>query len=175
MGSALTISSLTVFQSGCAPSLDKETDVFSADQQNFFDSIADIIIPETDSPGAKEAKVGAFIILILEDCYTSEDRNKVIKSLTEIEQLGVKEFKKAFSSLTLNQQTQLITELDRETYTLANEERSDIHNGYRIIKELTLLGFFTSEVGATQALIYNMTPGRFDGCFDLEPGQKAWA
>lgn len=175
MGSALTVSSLTVFQSGCAPSKEKETGVFSAEHKRFFDTIADIILPETDSPGAKEAKVGALIAVMLEDCYSAEDRNKILQSLQEIEELGSQSFNKPFTSLALDQQTQLIENLDKEAYTLASEDRKNIHEGYRIIKELTLLGYFTSEPGATQALNYIMAPGRFDGCVDLKPGQKAWA
>lgn len=175
MGSALTVSTLTVFQSGCAPSKEKETGVFSTEQKHFFDIIADIILPETDSPGAKEAKVGALIVIMLEDCYSVEDRNKIIQSLQEIEKLGTQSFNKPFTSLAPDQQTKLIENLDQEAYTLASDDRKNIHDGYRIIKELTLLGYFTSEPGATQALNYIMAPGRFEGCVDLKPGQKAWA
>ena len=46
---------------------------------------------------------------------------------------------------------------------------------FRLMKELTLLGYFTSEQGAQQALVYVPVPGRYDGCIDLKPGQKAWA
>lgn len=175
MGSALTVSSLTVFQSGCAPSKEKETGVFSADQERLFDTIADIILPETDSPGAKEAKVGALIVVMLEDCYSAADRETIIQSLKEIDELGTQSFNKPFTTLTPDQQTQLIENLDKEAYTLASEDRKNIHDGYRIMKELTLLGYFTSEQGATQALNYIMAPGRFEGCVDLKPGQKAWA
>lgn len=48
-------------------------------------------------------------------------------------------------------------------------------NFFAIIRDLTLLGYFTSEIGATKALAYVQVPGRYDGCVDLKPGQKAWA
>jgi hypothetical protein len=44
-----------------------------------------------------------------------------------------------------------------------------------LLKELTLLGYFTSEVGATKALAYEAVPGDYRGCVDLRPGQRAWA
>ena len=44
-----------------------------------------------------------------------------------------------------------------------------------LLRELTVLGYFTSEVGATQALAYEAVPGGYRGCVDLKPGQKAWA
>lgn len=46
---------------------------------------------------------------------------------------------------------------------------------FQLIRELTLLGYFTSEAGATKALAYVQVPGRYDGCVDMKPGQKAWA
>ncbi|WP_432714122.1 gluconate 2-dehydrogenase subunit 3 family protein [Pedobacter sp.] len=46
---------------------------------------------------------------------------------------------------------------------------------FAIMRDLTLLGYFTSEIGATQAYTYVDIPGRYDGCVDLKPGQKVWA
>ncbi len=175
MGSALTVSSLSVFNSGCAPSKKPESGVFSADDKNFFNTIGDIIIPQTDSPGAKEAGVGAVIAVLLEDCYQPEDREKVLKCLKEIENLGIENFDKQFTVLNLDQQTSLIGTLDSDAYTFEAKDQTNIHQGYKIIKELTMLSYFTSEPGTTQALNYIMTPGRFDGCVDLKLGQKAWA
>lgn len=175
MGGALTVSSLSVFQSGCSPSKERGNNTFTNQQQNLLDSIADIILPETDSPGAKEAEVGSFIVLMLDDCYTQDDRNTVLESLNEIDSLGKRAYNKPFMDLTLEQQTDVIKKLDHAAYTLNNEERKKVHEGYKLIKELSLFGYFTSEKGATQALNYVMTPGRYEGCVDLKPGQKAWA
>src|SRR5690606_35994456 len=85
MGSALSLSTLAVFQSGCNPSVDKQTGVFDLDQKDLFDDIADIILPETTSPGAREAQVGIVIATILEDCYKLEDQTLVISSLEGID------------------------------------------------------------------------------------------
>ena len=46
---------------------------------------------------------------------------------------------------------------------------------FKLLKDLTLLGYFTSEIGCTRALAYEAAPGRYRGCIPLEPGQKAWA
>ncbi|MCY1543717.1 hypothetical protein D9M68_795460 [compost metagenome] len=46
---------------------------------------------------------------------------------------------------------------------------------FAIIRDLSILGFFTSEIGATQAYEYIAIPGRYDGCTDLKPGQRVWA
>lgn len=46
---------------------------------------------------------------------------------------------------------------------------------FAIVRDLTLLGYFTSEIGATKAYQYIAVPGRYDGCVDLKPGQRVWA
>jgi hypothetical protein len=65
---------------------------------------------------------------------------------------------------------------EKKKYTEAGKEYTDAGVPFfRLMKELTLLGYFTSEPGATQALEYVAVPGRYDGCIDLKPGQKNWA
>jgi len=44
-----------------------------------------------------------------------------------------------------------------------------------LMKELTLLGYFTSEIGCSQAMRYRETPGRFDPCVPYTPGETSWA
>ena len=48
-------------------------------------------------------------------------------------------------------------------------------DAFAMLKELTVLGYFSSEIGATQALAYDKVPGGYWGCLDLKPGQKGWA
>jgi hypothetical protein len=65
----------------------------------------------------------------------------------------------------------------KKKFTEAGKEYTDDQGVpfFKLVKELTLLGYFTSEPGATLALDYVPVPGRYDGCIDLKPGQKAWA
>ena len=57
----------------------------------------------------------------------------------------------------------------------AKQSKPGEPNFFAIARDLTLLGYFTSEIGATQAYEYLHIPGRYDGCVDLKPGQKVWA
>ncbi|AWW31030.1 gluconate 2-dehydrogenase subunit 3 family protein [Echinicola strongylocentroti] len=169
-GSALSVSTLAVFQQGCTRSKDAVAGVFSDEDTKMMAEIGDIIIPETpDSPGAKAVGIGAFMVKMLEDCYSQEDREKVSAAL------GYFEDKKDFSSASLDKQTAAVSELDGQVYGKGSELEEDLSRGYKIIKELTLFGYFSSEAGATQALRYELVPGRYDGCVDLKPGDKAWA
>lgn len=169
-GSALSVSTLTVFQQGCTRSKDAVSGAFDEEDAQLMASIGDIIIPETpDSPGAAAVGIGPFMVKMLEDCYSEEDRKKVSGTL-----LFLKD-EKEFLSLSESHQQSAIAELDATIYDDAAQLDEGLVRGYKIIKELTLFGYFSSEAGATQALRYELVPGHYDGCVDLKPGDKAWA
>jgi len=186
MGGTLSAPTMLAFLEGCKSASDTSvggmTFPFSAERKNLISEIAEIIIPKTDTPGAKEAKVGEFVEKMLKDCYAGKDLESFDKGLKEIEK---KDFLKAAPA----EQTKILKEMEasakaetnkageeKKKYTEAGKEYTD--EGvpfFRLMKELTLLGYFTSEQGATLALDYVPVPGRYDGCIDLKPGQKAWA
>ena len=78
--------------------------------------------------------------------------------------------------LDAKQRTDLLKELDiaQRDYQ-EKKEKEDPNHYFRMMKELTLLGYFTSKVGATQALRYLPVPGRYDGCVPYKKGERAWA
>ncbi len=185
MGGTLSAPTMLAFLEGCKSSTETSsvmTFPFSTEQKSLVSEIAEIIIPKTDTPGAKDAKVGEFIEMMLKDCYPAKDQDAFATGLKELEG---KNFLKASAS----EQAALLTEMEKTSkdelhkageekkkYTEAGKEYSDAGVPFfRLMKELTLLGYFTSEEGATKALEYVPVPGRYDGCIDMTPGQKAWA
>ena len=87
-----------------------------------------------------------------------------------------KQYNTSFAKGTLEQRTSFLTALDKEQKAYQTTKTKDDSSHYfRMMKELTLLGFFTSEVGATKALRYVEVPGKFDGCAPYKKGDKAWA
>jgi hypothetical protein len=185
MGGALSAPTMLAFLEGCKQSGDAATGMtfpFPAERRSLVSEIAEIIIPTTDTPGAKDAKVGEFIEMMLKDCYPEKDQASFNKGLAELE-------KKDFLKANPQEQTKILTEMEASTkaemtkageekkkYTEAGKEYTDAGVPFfRLMKELTLLGYFTSEPGATQALEYVAVPGRYDGCIDMKPGQKNWA
>ncbi len=140
------------------------TSEFSAADIAWLDEVAETILPETDTPGARAAEVGAFIALMVTDTYAPEKRAAFRDGMTRLESRCIEAYGSGFLSAAPGDRLALLTELDRE--------RADY---FVMIKELTVLGYFTSEIGYTQALRYVETPGRFDPCVDVEPGEPAWA
>jgi hypothetical protein len=185
MGGTLTAPTMIAFLDGCKTSnetANAASFAFSPDQLGMVSEIAEIIIPKTDTPGAKDAKVGEFIQLMLKDCYYPKDQKSFMNGLAKLEE---KDFMKA----TPEEQTSLLTTAETnagtESKRIDGERKKTKDAGqtfeepgvpfFRLMKELTLLGYFTSEQGAQQALEYVSVPGRYDGCIDLKLGQKAWA
>lgn len=151
-------------------------DLFNQDHITFLNEVSDTILPATKTPGAKEAKVGEFMAVMVQDCYTPEDQKVFLKGITQLDEQCEKKYGKKFLECDAKQRTALLTALDEEQKQYMKTKKADDPNHYfRMMKELTLLGFFTSEEGATKAMRYVAVPGRYDACVPYKKGDKAWA
>ena len=139
-----------------------------------LDEIADTILPETDTPGAKAAAVGPFMALMVTDVYYQQDQEIFLAGLEDVDERCRAAHGTDFVQADTGQRLALLQELDHEQYEHMDEGREPAHY-FRMMKELALLGYFTSEIGYTQAMRYEETPGRFDPCADYKAGEKAWA
>ncbi|QJW92425.1 gluconate 2-dehydrogenase subunit 3 family protein [Spirosoma taeanense] len=169
---------------------------FTADQDATVAELADTIIPTTSTPGAKAARVNEIIDVLIKDCYKEADQKRFLEGLAQTNKLSQDAYGKAFVQLDPTQRIQIVKALEADAKRLKAEmagtrEVTKVENSqadlqmpeakkkytpfFTILKDLTLTGYFTSEVGCTQALEYVAVPGRYDGCVPLKPGQKAWA
>jgi hypothetical protein len=162
---------------------------FSAADIALLDEIAETILPETSTPGAKAAKTGAFIALMVTDTYTDRQQDAFTSGLRQINEASTRAHGVNFMDATPEQRLAVAQQLDREQKDtmdarqappvnrapitrIANDEPAHY---FRMLKELTLLGFFTSEIGMTKALRYVENPGRYNPCAPHAPGDRAWA
>ena len=141
-----------------------ESVAVTADQTALLAELADVIIPTTDTPGAKAAGVEAFIIRVMRDCYVLEEQESFYAGLAKVDEAGRQKHGKGFAELAPEEKIALVTDT-------AKTDRAF----FKRLKELTVTGYFISEIGATQALEYLPVPGRFEGDVPMQPGQKAWA
>lgn len=168
-----------LFLSGCT-SADKKIGQsvdFTADDLAYLDEIAETIIPATDTPGAKEAKVGQFMGVMVKDCYKPNEQKVFLEGMNKLNEASKKKFSgNGFMKITPEQRKELLNELDKEQKAYAKDKKKEADPHYfTLMKQLTLLGYFTSEPGATKALRYVPVPGRFDACIPYKKGDKAWA
>ncbi|NDU97977.1 gluconate 2-dehydrogenase subunit 3 family protein [Spirosoma terrae] len=170
---------------------------FTADQDATVAELADTIIPTTTTPGAKAAKVNEVIDILLKDCYKPDDQQRFVEGLAQTNKLSQDAYGKAFVQLDPAQRIEIVKKLEADAKaqlakmaaakaaTKVENSQADLQMPtdakkvytpfYTILKDLTLTGYFTSEIGCTQALEYVPVPGRYEGCITLKPGQKAWA
>ncbi len=182
------------FISGCKSTSSQVADLFQPDNVAFLNEVADTILPTTSSPGAKAANVGAFMGVMVRDCYTPADQKVFMEGLTKLNDAAQKQAGGKFMDLTADKRTALLVALDKEQKDYTTQKNKTLaddaakHKGeadykgpempnhyFRMMKELTLLGYFTSEIGATKALRYVAIPGRYDGDVPYKKGDKAWA
>jgi len=153
-----------------------DASLFTADDVAFLDEVAETILPETGTPGAKAAGVGPFIAMMVVDTYDDREQEVFRAGLRALEEECRNLHGVSFMSATPAQRLALLQKLDAEQLQFMRAAKRDEPAHYfRMIKELALLGYFTSEIGYTQAMRYVETPGRFDPCTPHEPGEKTWA
>lgn len=159
------------FLSGCAPA-ERPSGLFSVEDVQLLDEIGETILPESDrSPGAKAARIGEFMQVMVADCYSEAEQRIFQSGIEEVQEAARKEYNRDFLELTAEERLTLLTGFDRQAR--AQGEQSPVHF-FTLMKQLTILGYFTSEPGVTQALRYNPIPGGYDGCADYQEGDRAW-
>jgi len=181
--------------------------MFNPDEVAFLDEVADTILPTTSTPGAKAAKTGAFMAVMVQDTYEPRDQQVFRAGMKSIDDATQKAYSTSFMKATLEQRTAILTQLDKDQKSYmdarreAEKKAAEAHlpdqrkeaapgadantatditekppaHYFRMMKELALLGYFTSEIGMTQALRYVEAPGRYDPCVPYKPGEKSWA
>ena len=142
----------------------------------FLDEVAETILPATKTPGAKAAKVGQFMVVMVNDTYEDKDQKIFHEGIGKLDEASKKANGKSFLESTPEQRTALLTALDKEAKDYQKGKKPEDPNHYfTMMKQLTLFGFFTSKEGATQALRYIAVPGKYDGAYPYKKGDKAWA
>jgi len=167
-----TLAGAEFFLAGCKRTAETVS-LFSADDILLLDEVGETILPATpSSPGAKAAHIGAFMKVMVTDCYDEKEQSIFTEGITLLKSRSQETYQKDFLSLTGEEKENLLVTLDAEAKA-AGEAQGPHY--FSLMKQLTLLGYFSSEVGATQALRYVPVPGRFEGCVEYKKGEKAWA
>ena len=165
-------------------------------QARTLDVVAELIIPATDTPGAREAGVPAFVDRAVGGYCTPAEAAIIRSGLDRVEADARAAHGQAFAALTPAQQTALLDRYDvegrgprtpkaavgrGETETgLSNAPRAavEVPKGpffFPVLKDLVTVGYFTSRLGATKAVIYDPVPGAYHGCVPLKTIGRAWA
>lgn len=183
------------FLTGCKTKSGSTAD-WTTEDVAYLNEIGETILPRTATPGAKDANVGQFMTVMVNDCYVEADQKAFRDGMDKLNEVSKKKFDKTFMALSPQQRHELLVEMDREAKAYQNKvsefnqkeadkEKAEAAKGnanyvkqymaphyFTMLKQLTLLGFFTSEPGMKQAVRYLPVPGRYDGCVPYKKGDK---
>jgi hypothetical protein len=163
LGYSISFGTVAAVMNGCkAETVLNWTPVnLDKDQAILVSEISELIIPKTKTPGAKDAMVDRFIDAIL-DCYPMERKQEYLASLSSFDEKSMASFNKPFVQCNPDQKKDIMDQM---------VEESQVTKGWHIfnrIKEWTVVGYCTSEIGATQHLVWDPVPGgHYQGCIPL--------
>ncbi len=168
LGGALSASTMAGVLAGCearrVPDVAWSPRAFTPEQLELVATIAEHILPETDTPGARAVGVHRFIDALLAETYPTDARREFLGGLAEIDARSRAGSGRPFLQASTGEQRSLLERLDHDAQPF-----------FRDLKELTLLGYYTSEIGATRELHHAPLPGRFEGCVPLAQIGRTWA
>ncbi len=186
MGGALAAPTILSILQGCSarPGLNWEPSFFSESQARLVMQLAEIILPETDTPGAKSLGVPKFIEDVVSLVMNEEQQTKFIANLDSFESECEELMGETFLDLSQEKQMEFFakkhSEIEGEVESSTSFVNPTFVPGDRPLiwdlKEITLAGYFTTEVGATQVLQHVLIPGEYKACISLEEaGGRSWA
>lgn len=179
LGGFITASAASGILAGCvagpeeAPSTTTKSGFLTPQETATVTAMADQILPKTDTPGALDVGVPAFIDRMLAGYYTDKERGIIRAGLTQVSTDAAEFRGKPFAALSPEEQVSLMKTYDQQAYRSADPAAPP--HFFRLIKELTLLGYCTSKIGATTLMRYEQIPGPFKGDVPVSAIGKAWA
>ena len=182
-----------VFLAGCT-SKEADASTFSLDNIALLNEIGETIIPATTTPGAKAAKVGEFMQTIVTDCYTEAQQKVFADGIKGFNAACKKATNKSFTDSNADERKAYLIALEKEAKEF-NKQRDEKEKDarekakkdmdpdyvggpshyYSMMKQMSIWGYFSSEIGSKQALRLLPVPGKYDGALPYKKGDKAWA
>ena len=183
---------LSLLASSTANAATWKAESFSPELQHIVTRLVDVILPGSTTPGALDVNVPQFIDKVYGKLFSVTERQNFSAGADafagRFEQVfghrvmdgGGDEFQQllaGYFNLSEQERNRIFAEQDKNLADIAPADR-DVYLIYRFllsVRENTLFGYFTSEIGYTQAMRYAETPGRFEPCVPFTPGEKSWA
>jgi hypothetical protein len=147
-------------------------------QKEMLGALAELVIPATDTPGARSADIVDTMIVLIRDCTPRPSQNRLIDGLRRIDLFCVKSYGCRFHTCTPAQQDLALRDLEPSSVEAKFDKRLSAAIGqsfFDTLKHVVTISYCTSRTGASEALAYDPIPGRFLGCVAMKHGQRAWA
>jgi len=141
--------------------------------------LVNVLIPTTTTSGAKEVLVQDYIIDYMENCSSSKEYNNFLNGLSDLQETCYSNYDCFFEECSTTQKKERLEILDNNLYTnglllkISNKLRG--RSFFNILKSLTIEGYCTSYIGATEHLKYMAIPGKYKAITEIKDNHKAWA
>lgn len=172
LGGAVSSTTLAALMAGCKadPNATVAVPSYLTKAQNaLLHELCDLILPKTSTPSATQAGVPAFIHAVMQDCVPPPEREAFLTGLRQLDEEA-----SGFTKLSALEKQSFLKKLDTGARA-TGDDASPSQSTWRKLKELTVVGYFTSQTGAEEVLEYVPIPGKYEPCIQLTKGQKAYA
>ncbi|WND02944.1 gluconate 2-dehydrogenase subunit 3 family protein [Temperatibacter marinus] len=172
LGGAVSMSLTSAVSAGMftATNLDPgKLHIFTKDQLTLFGDMAQTLIPRTETPGARDVNAHFLADELVANWMTKEESVRFISAFQQLMDSIHKKYGKTFSALSQKDKTTVLDHLGKEM------KKNKGYHVYSDIREMTIFGYYTSEIGASEELIFDPVPGPYQGCVDLSTVGKTYA
>lgn len=135
----------------------------SGEQEKMLAELAEMIIPKTTTPGAKDVYAHQFAMKMIDDCESKDDQQKFVKGLEAFEKYTKGKTGSGFLEATPQQRKVVLEELEK-----MKSGDSEEASFYRKMKSLTIRAYTSSQFYLTQVHVYELVPGRWHGCVPVK-------
>jgi glucoside 3-dehydrogenase (cytochrome c) hitch-hiker subunit len=146
---------------------------FTEEQREAVAAFSDLIIPTTDTPGAVEAGCVEYIELIVSEWYDAEERERFMRGLAHLDEHAEATTGVRFSNAGVAHQTAMLKGMEAEGRALMEADPDAVESFFQQARGLVLHGYYTSEIGMTEELLFVRLPGRYDGYAPLTEISRA--
>lgn len=158
--------------------------LFTPEQTELVATATELILPTTDTPGARAAGVPDFIEMMLVDWFYDEERAEFMEGLARIDVVAKDRTGKIFVDAPEAEQVEVLKQLEKEAQAAmaakginpmaAFQKKEPAPAFFSALKQLTIIGYYTSKIGGTEELVFNPIPGRFDACIATGANGRTW-
>jgi hypothetical protein len=149
---------------------------WSLEQRAIAHRCADLIMPATDTPSALAVGVGEFMDYVASVWLQQSELDELLVGLNGLQEEAQRQYAKNFVDLSEMEQVQLLTQMETASSVLNASSQEELRSKvFARLKELTVVGYYSSEVGAKQERVYVPMPGRYDGYFKLNKVGRQWS
>ena len=132
-------------------------------QKKILSDLVEVIIPATDTPGAKELKVDQFLWTIVADCYEEETGRNLLKGIDELESITQQKLNASFIDIERKERIELLQQM-----AISSEASDKEFNFFPFVKGLTIKGYMSSKYVMENVQNYQLVPSRWDGSFPVD-------